>query len=157
MTAPPPEISKTKQRSEKRQTAFESLGEDLPKVSRSFFAKVKDDVTRGHLRSNFTIIRLRPAFSYKWRRSSWTIRVRRAQKKKTFDSPFTENSVVCSQIWPQVNGLASRGHVRSKWPNFEDFVFYHNLELQRSRQWFYHHCFQLFKTRRMMYNMTQKI
>ena len=24
------------------------------------------------------------------------------------------------------------------------------------RQWFYHHCIQLFKTRRMMYNMTQK-
>ena len=31
-TVPAPEISKTKQRSEKRQTAFESLGEDLPKV-----------------------------------------------------------------------------------------------------------------------------
>ena len=29
MTAAPPEISKTKQRSEKRQTAFESLGEGL--------------------------------------------------------------------------------------------------------------------------------
>ena len=28
----PPEISKTKQRSEKRQTAFETLGEGLPKV-----------------------------------------------------------------------------------------------------------------------------
>ena len=24
------------------------------------------------------------------------------------------------------------------------------------RQWFYHHCIQLFKTRRIMYNMTQK-
>ena len=29
---PPPEISKTKQRSEKRQTALEILGEGLPKV-----------------------------------------------------------------------------------------------------------------------------
>ena len=32
-----PEISKAKQRSEKRQTAFESLGESLPKVFHSFF------------------------------------------------------------------------------------------------------------------------
>ena len=36
MTAPP-EISKTKQRSEKRQTAFESFGEGLQEVFRSFF------------------------------------------------------------------------------------------------------------------------
>ena len=75
---PSPEISKTKQRSEKRQTAFESLGEGL-KVYRkysSFFAKVKNDVTRGHQRSNFTVVPLRPTFPDKWRRSSWTIRVR---------------------------------------------------------------------------------
>ena len=91
-------------------------------MSYIFFAKVKNDVTRGHQRSNFTVIRLRPAFSDKWRRSSWTIRVRRA-RKKTLDSPFTDLSVACSQIWPQVNCLASRDHEMSKWPISEDFVF----------------------------------
>ena len=42
---------------------------------------------------------------------------------KTCDSSFTDLFVVCSQIWPRVNGLAPRGHDRSKWPIFEDFVF----------------------------------
>ena len=65
MTAPPPEISKTKQRSEKRQTAFKTLEKVLPKVFRPFFAKVKNNVNRGHQRSNFTVIRLRPTFSDK--------------------------------------------------------------------------------------------
>ena len=87
-----------------------------------FIAKVKNDDTRGHQRSNFTVVRLRPTFPDTWRRNSWTVRVR-TERKKAFDSPFTDLSVVCSQIWPQVNGLASRGHERSKWSILEDFVF----------------------------------
>ena len=31
------------------------------------------------------------------------------------------------------------------------------LNSEDLRQWFYHHCIHLFKARRMMYNMTQKI
>ena len=96
-----------------------------------FFAKANNDVTRGHQRSNFTVVRLRPTFPDKWRRSSWTIKVRRA-RKENIRYPFYTSFVACSQIWPQVNGLASRGHGRSNWPNFEDFVFYHNFELRKS-------------------------
>ena len=92
------------------------------KYLRHFFTKVHNDVTRGHQRSNFTVVRLRPTLPDKWRCSSCTVRVRRAQEK-AFDSPFTDFSVICSQIWPQVNGLASRGHERWKWPIFEDYVF----------------------------------
>ena len=39
---------------------------------------------------------------------------------------------MCSQIWPQVNGLASRGHERSNGRILKILFFYHNFELRRS-------------------------
>ena len=106
---PPPEVSKTKQRSEGRQTVLESPRESLSKVFQSFFAKVKNDVTSGHQKSNFMILRLRPTISDKRRLSSCTTRARTV-RKQSLDGPFTDLSVICRQIWPQVNGSAFRGH-----------------------------------------------
>ena len=41
--------------------------------------------------------------------------------------------------------------------DFLRFCFYNiTLNSEHLRQWFYHHCIQLVKTRRMMYNMTPK-
>ena len=44
----PPEISKTVQRSDKRQTVLDRAGQDLEEIKGSFLSQVKNKVTRGH-------------------------------------------------------------------------------------------------------------
>ena len=64
---------------------------------------------------------------------------------------------MCSQIWPQVNGFGLQRSWKVKMAEFWRFCFsIITFNSEDLRQWFYHHCIQLFKPRRMMYNMTQK-
>ena len=107
--------------------------------------------------SNFTVIRLRPAFSDKWRYSSWTIRVRRARKKNIrlpFDRSF--RSAFSDLTSGQQFDHQRPWHVKM----VELWIFCFSiitLNSESLRQLCYHHCIQPCKPRRMMYNMAQKM
>ena len=107
--APPPSNSTPELRSDMQQVAFESSSKISKKILRSF---LRSGQRLGHQRSSkskwsrfstiTTILNFR-------RSSSWTRRARAARKKAN-DSPFTALPGMCRHIWPQVNGLTSRGH-----------------------------------------------
>ena len=68
-----------------------------------FLGQVKNQVTRGHQRSNFVI----SAFFYKSAHNSGTRRAT-APGKSAFDSSINVLSLTCPQISSKINGLASR-------------------------------------------------
>ena len=80
----PPDISKTTQRSDKRQTALDRARQDLEEILRSFLSEVKNEVTRGQKEVKFGRFL---HFRTKSVRSSETRRARKA-RKKAFDSSF---------------------------------------------------------------------
>ena len=105
----PPVYSAPEIRRDMQQAAFESSCKNIKQVLRSFFTSGQRS---GHQRSSkvkcsrFSTISTNLNFR---RSSSWTRRARAARKKAN-DSPFTALPGVRHQIWPQVNGLTSRGH-----------------------------------------------
>ena len=50
-----PEISKTAQRSDNRQTALDRARQDLEEIQRSFLPQVKNEVTRGQTKVKFGV------------------------------------------------------------------------------------------------------
>ena len=59
--------------------------------------------------------------------------IARSNPKKALESPWNARSVVCPQIWPQVNSSGSRGHQRSKWSFFGKNVFANNFLSKKAR------------------------
>ena len=74
------------------------------KLLLSFLGQVKGHVTRVHQGLIWPILTLFDELAH----NSWTRRAT-APRKSSFNSPFNALlSVVSSQIWPKINGLASR-------------------------------------------------
>ena len=106
---PPPEISKTTQRSDRRKTALDRSRQVLEKILRSFLGQVNIEVTRGHQRSNFPIFHV-TGTSLQIIRVSSVTKIVKKKRKKTLESPWISLSLRCPQIWAKVNSLSSRGH-----------------------------------------------
>ena len=92
---------------------------------------VKNDVTRAHQRSNFTVVWLRPTFPDKWHRSSWTIRVSRARKKHSIAHlqifPYCVLRFdLRSTVWPPEAMKGQNGRI------LKILFFYHNFEPRKS-------------------------
>ena len=77
-----------------------------------FSPQVKNEVTRGQNRSNFRKFSGIRTCGQTSACSSGTMTARDNLQKR-IDSSWNALSLMCPQIWPQVNSLGSRGHQRS--------------------------------------------
>ena len=117
-------------RIEKRKKAFESARKIMSKVLETIFTSGQN---WGHQRSKkvknpdfWTCIQTLPSIS--------GTMIARTNPKKGIESSWNARSVICPQIWPQVNSLGSRGHQRSKLSFFRKNVFANNFLSKKARE-----------------------